>query len=350
MSLGSFLEGPSSLSQLVGRLRSSPAWLRKQDLRILSRGSLRLPDEVGDDAVALPDADGYLLLAAEVMWPPLVAADPELAGRNAVLANANDIYAMGGRPIALLDTLLAPADVEAEAVLRGIAAGGARYGIPVLGGHLTIGAASISLAAFIVGRARRLLSGRAAAPGDRLLLLTGARGSFHDRFPFWDCSSARSDGDLRQDLEILPAIAEAGLCDAARDVSMPGILGSALQFLEGSGVGAEIDLASLPFPPEARGREELWLQSFPSYMFLLAVEEAHVDRVVARAEARERVCVPIGRVTAESRVELVRGADRACLWDFEREAFTGFGSRAAPASTGRQRRVGSRLHPGRISW
>lgn len=293
-----------------------------------------MPDEVGDDAIALADGDGYLLLAAEVMWPPLVAADPELAGRNAVLANANDIYAMGGRPIALLDTLLAPADVDAEAVLRGIAAGGARYGIPVLGGHLTIGAASISLAAFIAGRARRLLSGRAAAPGDRLLLLTGARGSFHDRFPFWDCSADRSDADLRDDLEILPAIAEAGLCDAARDVSMPGILGSALQFLEGSGVGAEIDLASLPFPLAARGREELWLQSFPSYAFLLAVEEAHVDGVVSRAAARERTCAPIGRVVADRRVDLVRGGDRACLWDFGAEAFTGFGALADESTRG----------------
>ena len=163
---------PSSSS----RLRSSPAWERKRDLRLLSGGALRLPDDVGDDAVALSDADGYLLLAAEVMWPPMVAEDPELAGRNAVLANANDIYAMGGRPIALLDTLLAPDEVNAEAVLRGIAAGAARYGIPVLGGHLTIGAESISLAAFIAGRARQLLSGRAAAPGDRLLLLTAARG------------------------------------------------------------------------------------------------------------------------------------------------------------------------------
>ncbi len=329
---GSFVEGSSSLPELVERLRSAPSWQRKHDLWLLSRGGFSVPDEVGDDAVAMPDGDGYLLLAAEVMWPPMVAADPELAGLNAVLANANDIYAMGGRPIALLDTIIAPAEADAQGILRGIAAGGARYGIPILGGHLTIGG-DVSLAAFIAGRARRLLSGRAAAPGDRLLLLTGASGWFDDRFPFWVCSGDRSDADLQGDLEILPAIAEAGLCDAARDVSMPGILGSALQFLEGSGVGAVIDLASLPFPPEALGREELWLQSFPSYAFLLAVDEPQVGRVVARAMVRERVCVPIGRVIRERRVDLVNGSDRARLWDFEREAFTGFGAPTDPATT-----------------
>ena len=314
--------------ELVARLRAAPAWQRKRDLRLLSQGALRLPDDVGDDAVALPDGDGYLLLAAEVMWPPFVAVEPELAGRNAVLANANDIYAMGGRPIALLDTLLAPGIAEAEAVMRGIAAGAVRYGVPVLGGHLTLEADVTSVAAFIVGRARRLLSGRAATAGDVLLLLTGSEGRFHERFPFWDCSVDRSDIDLRLDLELLPEIAEAGLCDAARDVSMPGVLGSALQFLEGSGVGAEIDLRALPYPTDAPGREELWLQSFPSYAFLLAVEDAYVEEVVARAAARDRVCVPIGRVTAEPRVELIDGAARACLWDFAAEPFSGFGGPA----------------------
>jgi uncharacterized protein len=267
------------------------------------------------------------------MWPPLVAAEPELAGRHAVLANANDIYAMGGRPIALLDTLIAPDDAKATAVLQGIAAGSARYGIPILGGHLTVGAESTSLAAFIAGRALRLLSGRRAAPRDVLLLLTSPKGQFHDRFPFWDCSADRSDEDLRLDLEILPEIAEAGLCDAARDVSMPGLLGSALQFLEGSGVGAEIDLDALPFPPEALGREETWLSSFPSYAFLLAVEEAKVTAVIARATARSRVCVPIGRVSSERQVWLSLGDERGCLWDFEREAYTGFGAPHAQSST-----------------
>jgi selenophosphate synthetase-related protein len=307
----------------------TPAWQRKQDLRLLSQGALRLSDEVGDDAVALPDGDGYLLLAAEVIWPPFVAAEPELAGRSVVLANANDVYAMGGRPIALLDTLIAPGVSEAEAVMRGISAGAARYGVPILGGHLTLEADATTVAAFIVGRAHRLLSGRSASPGDVLLLLTARAGRFHARFPFWDCSFDRSDADLRGDLELLPEIAEAGLCDAARDVSMPGLLGSALQFLEGSGVGAEIDLQAVPYPAEARGREELFLGSFPSYSFLLAVEQGHVKEVIARASARGRVCTPIGRVTSERRVELIDGSARSTLWDFTVEPFSGFGPRAS---------------------
>ena len=334
------------LDELVAHLRAAPAWQRKRDLELLVQGfaatpgasdravlrsfgeakpvgALPLSDDIGDDAAAIADGDGYLLLAAEVMWPPMVEAAPELAGVNAVLANVNDIYAMGGRPVALLDTVLVPALADAAAILAGIAAGAARYGIPVAGGHLTIGAASTSLAAFIVGRANRLLSGRAAAPGDALLLLTTARGRFRDPFPFWECSYDRSDAELRADLDLLPQLAEVGLCDAARDVSMPGVVGSALQFLEGSRVGAEIDLDALPFPPEVRGKELTWLLSFPSYAFLLAADEGSVGEISARAAARGRVCPRIGRVTADQRVHLHLAGDRALLWDFDREPFTG---------------------------
>lgn len=311
--------------ELVRRLRDAPSWLRKADLTLLSQGSLRLPDDVGDDAVAVRDGDGFLLLAAEAMWPPFVAEEPELAGNYAVLANANDIYAMGGRPTAILDTLVASDVDEAAAVMRGLGAGAARYGIPLLGGHLTLGGEGGSLAAFIAGRARCLLSGRSAAPGDTLLLLTARGGQFHDRFPFWNCSNDRTDEELRADLELLPALAEAGACDAARDVSMPGVLGSTLQFLEGSGLGADIDLDALPFPAESTGRPVDWLLSFPSYGFLLAVADDQVHVVVARAEARGRVCVAIGRVLDDRRVDLLRGEERARLWDFELEPFTGFG-------------------------
>jgi selenophosphate synthetase-related protein len=312
--------------ELVELLRSAPAWQRKRELALLTSGPLSLPDDVGDDCAAIPDGDGFLLLAAEVMWPPMVALAPELAGVNAVLANVNDVYAMGGRPIALLDTLLAPGLAEAEAVLRGVGAAARRYGIPVVGGHLTATGETMSLAAFIVGRARRLLSGRGAVPGDELLLLTAPAGRFVAEFPFWECSGDRSDEELRGDLDLLPRYAEMALCDAARDVSMPGVLGSALQFLEGSGVGATIDVDALPFPPEALGGAEVrWLLSFPSYGFLLAVDPAAVDEVRALAAERGRVCPRIGTITRGRQVVLAERGVTATLWDFDREAFAGFG-------------------------
>ena len=59
------------------------------------------------------------MLAAEIMFPPLVKANPYQAGLYAVLTNANDVYAMGGYPIALVDVILAEDTDGAAEVCEG---------------------------------------------------------------------------------------------------------------------------------------------------------------------------------------------------------------------------------------
>ena len=327
-----------TLTELVQTLRASRAWQRKQDIQQLSAGLLPFaplvggePVLLGDDAAAIPlksvgggSPDGYLLLAAEVIWPPLVQADPYLAGRNAVLTNVNDIYAMGGRPVALVNTILAETGEAAAAIARGLRDGCERYGLPLLGGHLTAAGDFSSVAAFILGRATHLLTSFDARPGDDLLLATRLQGRFHPQFPFWDCAWPLEASVLRADLDLLPQLAERGLCDAARDVSMGGILGSALMLLEPSHVGAVIQLDRIPRPAAADGRLTDWLMAFPGYGFVLSARPHHTPEVCRTFTARGLACEVIGAVTAERRVLLRADGAEVCLWDFAAEPFIGF--------------------------
>ena len=327
-----------TLSELIQSLRASRAWQRKQDLHQLSAGLFPFaplvggePVMLGDDAAAVPlkslggeALDGYLLLAAEVIWPPLVRADPYLAGRNAVLTNVNDIYAMGGRPLALVNTILAETGETATEIARGLRDGCERYDLPILGGHLTAAGDFSSVAAFILGRATHLLTSFAARPGDDLLLATRLDGRFHPQFPFWDCAWHLEASVLRDDLDLLPQLAERGLCDAARDVSMAGILGSALMLLEPSRVGAVIHLDRIPRPAAAEGRLTDWLMAFPGYGFVLSVRPNHTPQVCQEFNRRGLACEAIGTVTSERRVLLRTGEAEALLWNFDAEPFVGF--------------------------
>src|SRR5437870_7621572 len=54
----------------------------------------------GDDTAAIASDGGFLLAAGEGMFPPFVAADPYGAGVASVVANVNDVAAMGGRVVA----------------------------------------------------------------------------------------------------------------------------------------------------------------------------------------------------------------------------------------------------------
>lgn len=320
-----------TLQTLITALRAAPAWQRKQEIGVLADGLTPhvpliegKPVPLGDDTAAIETADGYLLLAAEVIYPPLVASEPYLAGRSAILTNVNDIYAMGGVPLALVNVILAQNTEAAATIMRGLSDGCARYGVALVGGHLTATGEFASVAACILGRAKKLLSSFNAQPGDALLHVTNMRGKFHPRFQFWDCSAHLADAELRRDLALLPTIAEAGWCDAARDVSMAGLLGSLLMLLELSGVGAEVDLAAIPRPAEAENRLLDWLLAFPSYGFVLAVRPEHVAPVQAVFAEREITCAIIGQATDTRRVTLRQGSQTAQLWDFSKEAFTGF--------------------------
>jgi hypothetical protein len=321
------------LPEIVARLQAAPAWQRKHEIAVLAKSGMNLapviagrPVLLGDDTAVIPLGDEKLLLASELIYPPLVAANPYLAGRAAVLANVNDVYAMGGEPLALVNTVLAPNTAVAAEILRGLHDGCARYGLALVGGHLTATGDVSSVAACILGRAQQVLSSFQARPGDTLLHVVKLQGQFHPQFPFWDCSAHLSDAELRRDLRLLPQIAELGWCDTARDISMAGLIGSALMILELSAVGAQLDLERIPQPEAARERYFDWLLGFPSYGFILSVRPAVVTPVQQLFAAHALSCAAIGHVTAERQVYLCRGDERALLRDLERDSFMGLQS------------------------
>lgn len=319
-----------SLAEIAARLRAAPAWQRKHELEVIASGALSLapvvegkPVPLGDDTAVIELPEGNLLLACEVIYPPLVEANPYLAGRSAVLANVNDVYAMGGYPLALVDTVLAPDTAIAGEILRGLRDGCARYAVGLVGGHLTATGAVTSVAACILGRAKRVLSSFNARPGDTILHVVNLKGEFHPSFPFWDCSAHLSDDELRRDLALLPAIAEAGWCDSARDISMAGVIGSLMMVLDLSKVGAAIDLGAIPQPAAAAGRYFDWLLGFPSYGFVLCVRPQAVALIRGKFAEHAISCASIGQVTAERQVMLGRGAETVLLFDLAKESFMG---------------------------
>src|SRR5262249_38605300 len=150
---------------------------------------------------ALPDGEGYTLLAAEGMQPGFVAAEPWFAGFCAVMTNVSDIAAMGGRAQAVVDVLFAGADeAVTDAVVAGLAAGSAFFGVPLVGGHTGRCTGETYLAAAIVGRARKLISSFAARPGDALIACFDLRGRFRGDGLNFDAVSGRDPERVRAQL------------------------------------------------------------------------------------------------------------------------------------------------------
>jgi selenophosphate synthetase-related protein len=159
---------------------------------------------VGDDCAAIPDGDGFLLLAIEGFMNGFVAADPWFAGWCGVMVNISDIAAMGGRALAVVDALWADGDEHAAPILAGMKAAAAAYGVPVIGGHSNLRNDRSQLSVAILGRATKLLSSFDARPGDRLLAAVDLRGEYRPQFDNWQAALGAPPARLRGDLEVLP--------------------------------------------------------------------------------------------------------------------------------------------------
>src|SRR6202011_5114297 len=192
-----------------------------------------------------------------------------------------------------------------------------RYAVPIVGGHSNNRADRGQLAVAILGRARRLLSSFAARPGDQLGMTVDLRGRYKGPYSYWNASSRAPSERLRAHLELLPQLAESGLCEAAKDISMAGALGTFLMMLECSKAGATIDVDSLPRPAGIDGDQALlrWLTAFPSYGFVLSVRPAHVAAVLAGFRRRDLAAAAVGEVTPAPQIHLKHRSDTALLWD-----------------------------------
>ncbi|NKF23053.1 sll0787 family AIR synthase-like protein [Solimonas marina] len=322
----------STLASLIEGLHASRGVAHKQDIAdVVATLGIADPQAaiaVGDDCAAIRDGDGWLLLAIEGFLNEFVAAEPYFAGWCGVMVNLSDIYAMGGRPIAVVDALWSAGAARGRTVLEGLADAGRIYGVPVVGGHSNAHCDREQLSVAVLGRARALLTSFDAQPGDVLLAAVDLRGGYRAHFSNWDASSAAPAPRLRGDLELLPQLAEAGLCRAAKDISQAGVLGTLLMLLECSGVGAVVDVGAVPMPDGVE-RARWLLQTFPSYGFLLSVRAADVAAVQARFAARGIACAAIGRVDASPRLTLRDASEERTAWDFSAQTLLGCGPSAA---------------------
>lgn len=305
------------LPALAHFLTTHPAVAEKAGIREAYGHALEVSGSVrlGDDCAAIPNpaGTGHLLFAAEGMLGSFVEDDPWFAGYSAVMVNLSDIAAMGGRPVALTDILWSPSDQISSQIWKGMQEAAMAYGVPIVGGHTThLASGKAALGAAILGHAGdRLITSFDAKPGDHLVIAIDLHGSYRDDKPFWNSSTTTSPGRLRADLELLPSLAEKGLCRAGKDISNGGIIGTLAMFCNCSEVGAILDLEDLPCPMEVE--LERWLISFPSYGYLLAISPEDLESALSHFTATRITCREIGHFTETLGITLTADGDAVKL-------------------------------------
>lgn len=260
----------------------------KAPLSELLHGLLPRDRWLGDDGVPVPGTD--VVACVDAIVPAMVERDPEWAGWCGMLVTAHDLSAMGAEPTGALDTVGGRDAKHVEAILRGVKAGSEAFSLPVLGGHTHLGVPA-ALSVTGLGRTEHPVAASGGRAGDPLHLCADLSGGWRPGYTGrqWDSTSHRT----REALAPMLAAVRAARPNAAKDVSMAGIVGTVGMLAEASGTGAVLDVAAIPAPAGAELAD--WLTCFPGFAVVAA----------GRAPtAPETVTAHCGTLTAEPGVRL----------------------------------------------
>jgi thiamine-monophosphate kinase len=271
---------------------------------------------VGDDCALLQPPAGKELavtidtLAEGVHFAP--GSDPEGLGHKALAVNLSDLAAMGAEPAWVTLALTLPQSDAAwlEAFSRGFLALARAGGVRLVGGDTTRGPLSITVAAHGFVEPGRALRRDGARPGD-LVYVTGTIGDGgvallvqQGRY-----RPQQGGGELSRRLQrptprIAAGRALTGVATAAIDVS-DGLLSDLGHICESSGVGAELDLQSLPFSPAVKeylrqgGEWDRVLTGGDDYELCFTIPPQQVDALETLGSRLDCGLTPVGGIVSE---------------------------------------------------
>jgi thiamine-monophosphate kinase len=302
---------------------------------------------IGDDCALLTPEPGHELAISTDMLVEgrhfLPGADAAALGHKSLAVNLSDLAAMGARPLGFTLALALPS--ANEAWLTGFASGlfalADAHACPLVGGDTTRGPLNICITVFGQVVPGRALQRSAAQPGDDIYL-SGRTGEARLALALlqgedWAFQACGNDAlaqhpELRQRLDrptprLALGQALAGIAHAAIDVS-DGLAGDLGHILNASGVGATIDLPTLPLapglaalPPERR--EQCLLHGGDDYELVFTAAPRQRAAIEAIASACATPVTRIGRISAEPGLQAVQanGASQA----IEARGFDHFG-------------------------
>ena len=248
------------------------------------------------------------------------AVEPYQGAATGVGGILRDVFTMGARPVALLNSLrFGPLDEARNRYLcagavRGVGDYGNCVGVPTLGGEVDFGpgySGNPLVNAMCVGllREQDLITAAAHGVGNALLVLgsrTGRDGihgaSFASEELTQESERRRPQvqvGDPFTEKLLLEASLEliaSGHIVAIQDMGAAGLTSSSAEMAARGGVGVEIDLARVPTREPGMTPYEILLSESQERMLVVAKAE-RLPQIQAIAAKWELTATPIGRVT-----------------------------------------------------
>ena len=219
----------------------------------MTHPNLLVGTKTSDDAAVYKLSEDLAVVLTVDFFPPIVD-DPFIFGQIAAANSLSDVYAMGAKPIAALNVVGFPADLDMSIlgeILKGGASKALEAGIVIAGGHSVVDAEpKYGLSVTGIVKPGSQTANSTSKPGD-LLLLTKPIGTGI----ITTAGKQKKVGAevLENAVTIMAALNKSASesmisvgVNACTDVTGFGLLGHLREMMEGSGLGARIYKSKVP--------------------------------------------------------------------------------------------------------
>ncbi len=289
-------------------------------LRRLPTKGPRVIQGPGENAGVVDIGDGWAVVFKMESHNHPSFIEPYQGAATGVGGILRDVFTMGARPVALMDSLRFgdPSHPRTASLVRGVVAGIAGYGnaigVPTVAGEVQFDPAyngNILVNAFALGlaRASKIFYGRAAGVGNPILYVgartgrDGIHGATMASAEFDEGAEAKRPtvqvGDPFLEKVLLEACLEifaANVLEGIQDMGAAGLTSSTVEMASRAGTGVELNLDLVPRRARALTPYEILLSESQERMVMVA-RAGQEQRVIDICAKWDLDAVVIGRVT-----------------------------------------------------
>ena len=287
----------------------------------------------GENAGAVDVGNGYAVAFKVESHNHPSAVEPFQGAATGIGGIMRDVFAIGARPIALLDSLRF-GELDSvrsrhllDGAVRGIGHYGNSIGVATVGGEIyfeepyenncLVNAMCIGLA-----KSEDMVRAAAAGVGNAVVLMGASTGRDGIGGASVLASAELGEGDEGKRptvqigdpfeeskvLECCLELLEKGLLVSLQDLGAAGLTSSAGEMASAGGVGIDIDVAEVPLREADMEPFEIMVSESQERM-LAVVEPARVPEVLAVCEKWQTGSAEIGVVTDSGRIRILRGGE-----------------------------------------
>ena len=300
-------------------------------LRLLPSSSKRVLVKPGEENAGVVDIGNGLMVVMKIESHNHPSAiEPYQGAATGVGGIVRDIFTMGARPIALLNSLrFGPlSDPRNRYLFGGVVAGIAGYGnclgIPDIGGEVFFadcysGNPLVNALCLGIAETKNLVKASAQGEGNLLMLvgadtgrdgLHGASGlasrTFEDEYELRSAVQVGNPFLEKLLIEACLELAETDWIAGMQDLGAAGLTSSAIESAARGGGGIDIDILKVPRREEGMTPYEVMLSESQERM-LVVVKKGYEDRVKALFNRWELHSDIIGQVTADGIARIREG-------------------------------------------